>query len=470
MKWETRSDPHFPIFLMVFCALILGLGQDFTAVAQTDQTISSETTNLLIFKDFGKEPYTGSLPEACTGNCDHDSTPWYKPDENPAPYTRSELTEAPTTGMWPYTPTVKIYSHWPSGEVTTCSGMLVQALTLVTAGQCVYTHQADLCPVGKESCWVEDLEAIPAYADGEDPYGKSGYQTILTWTAWTEAENSAYDLAAVQLRYPIGAALGWLGVGFNTNDSDFLTNEFTSTSYPVSAPFNGEAMAEWTGTFSAAETDTLHTENTGDDGQIGAGFYGADGIVYGTDGIVYGILTNPDAGGESIITRITYEKFAAIREFIELGMPKEALDLAVFDVHAAPLWNIPGQLINHLDFYVQNFSTEDLPEGTYAFDVYLSDDVLITDTDTWLGSVTFTGEIPATSGMRLSFSSSAGLALPAEIQGDQPNGGTFYIGVISTLTEDVNPVNNRSNYYQPEPVWVNDSDNCNFFFPIMAGD
>ena len=186
-----------------------------------------------------RAPYTGALPEACTENCDQDFTPYYKPDVNPTPYTRSELEQVTTTGMWPYTPTVKIYAHWPSGETTTCSGMLVQALTLVTAGQCVYTHQADLCPAGEESCWVDDLEAIPAYSNGEEPFSKSGYQSILTWTAWTEAENSAYDLAAVQLRYPIGAPLGWLGIGFNTDDSFFTNQSFNSTSYPLSAPFNG---------------------------------------------------------------------------------------------------------------------------------------------------------------------------------------------------------------------------------------
>ncbi len=463
MKWETRSNPHSSICLMVCCALILGLGQNFTTAAQADQTVSSETTNLPIYKEFGEEPNTGFLPEVCTENCDQDSTPYYKPDVNPVPYTRSGLVEAPTTGMWPYTPTVKIYSQWPSGEVTTCSGMLVQALTLVTAGQCVYTHQADLCPVGEESCWVDDLEVIPAYADGEDPYGKSGYQTILTWTAWTEAENSAYDLAAVQLRYPIGASLGWLGVGFNTNDSYFLTNDFSSTSYPGSAPFNGETMAEWTGAFSAAETDTLHIEDAGDDGQIGAGTYGADGIVYG-------ILTNPDAAGETILTRITYDKFAVIHEFIERGLPKADLDLAVFDVHVTPLWNSPGQVLNQLDFTLQNFSTEDLPEDTYTFDVYLSDDVIITAADDeCLGTVTYTGSLPANTGMRLSFSSSAGLVLPAEIHGDQPNGGTFYIGVISNLGDN-DENNNRTDYYQTEPVWVNDSDNCNIIFPIVMGD
>ena len=464
MKWEARSNPLFPVFLMVFYALILILDQNFTAVAQPDQTVSSDITNLLIYKDFGGEPYTGSLSETCTENCAQDSTPYYKPIVNPVPYIRSKVTEVSATGMWPYTPTVKIYSHWPSGEVTTCSGMLVQALTLVTAGQCVYTHQADLCQVGEESCWVDDLEAIPAYADGEDPYGKSGYQTILTWTAWTEAVNSEYNLAAVQLRYPIGAALGWLGVGFNADDSFFTNQSFSSTFYPLSAPFNGEVMAEVASSFSAADPDILHIENNGDNGQIGAGLYGPDGIVYG-------ILSNPqDASGETLATRITYDKFTAIREFIELGMPKDTLDLAVFDVHANPLWNFPSQSLTHLDFYVQNFSDVDLPLSTYTFDVYLSDDVIIsTADDEWLGTLTYTGSLPANLGTRLSFSSDARLTLPAEIHGDQPNGGTFYIGLISNLG-DSNENNNRTDYYQPEPVWVNDSDNCNIILPIVMGD
>ena len=460
MKWETRFKPQFFITLMVFIVLSLGFSQNFTAEVQADYIETSRTTNLLIYKDFGEEPYTGFLPEPCTENCDQDSTPYSKPDVNPTPYVRSELEEITTTGMWPYTPTVKIFSHWPSGDITTCSGMLVQALTLVTAGQCVYTHQADLCPVGQDSCWVDDLEAIPSYADGEDRFGKSGYQTILTWTAWTEAENSEYDLAAVQLRYPLGASLGWLGVGFSTDDSYFLNNDFSTTSYPHATPFNGETMAEWTGPFSEAQTDLLYIDGTSDSGQIGASINGADGVAYG-------ILSNPNAGEETIVTRITYEKFTAIHEFIELGLPKTDLDLAVFDVHATPLWSFPGQLLNHLDFLIHNYSNVGLPEDTYSFDVYLSEDEIISDADdTWLGVVTFTGEIPANTGLRLTFSSEAGLALPAVIHGDQPNGDIFYVGVVSTLG-DINESNNRSEYFQPEPIWVNDSDNRIYLFPIV---
>ena len=463
MKWETRPKPHFAILLMVCCVLILGLSQTLTAAAQTDSAVSPETANLLIYKNYGEDPYTGALPAACTENCDQDSTPYYKPAVNPVPYTRSVYSEVTTTGMWPYTGTLKIYSHWPSGETTPCSGMLVEAQTLLTAGQCVYTHQADLCAFGDESCWVEDLEVVPAYAEGEGPYGRSGYRTILTWTAWTEAENNAYDLAAVQLRYPIGAPLGWLGVGFNTDDSYLIDQSFTSTSYPLASPFNGETMAEWTGTFSTADTDLFHIPETGDSGQIGAGLYGADGIVYG-------ILTNPNAGGEALAARITYDKFAAIREFIELGLPKDSLDLAVFDVHANPLWCFPNQQLQQLDFFVQNYSTEDLPEGTMLFDVYLSDDRIISAVDDeWLGTVTYTGVLPANTGLRLSFTSAAGLRLPAVIHGDQPNGGTFYIGVIAALT-DGNPDNNRAEYYQPAPIWVNDSDNTTIVFPIVMGD
>lgn len=462
MPREIQNATHICFHLTVCMALILGITISFTANGHGEDIEPEETTNQLIYKPFGSDSYPGPLPGPCVENCDQDSTPYYKPVENPVPSLRSGLEEIATPGMWPYTPTVKIFSYWPSGAVTACSGMLVDALTLVSAGQCVFTHQSNLCPVGEDSCWVDDIEAVPAYDDGTVPFGESGYRTILTWTAWTEAGNSDYDLAAVQLRYPIGAYLGWLGIGFTTDDAFFLSNEFSSTSYPETSPYNGENMAGWTGVFSEVHSECLVSDDPGDTGQVGASYYGANAVVYG-------VLSNPDGGGESFITRITYDKFAAIGEFIELGQPKNALDLAVFDVHARPLWNIPGQTLAYLDFYLQNYSTNDLPESVYNFNVYLSPDQLITDDDIPLGSVTYTGSLPANTGIRLTFTSEAGLTFPAEIHGDQPNGGIFYVGVISTLA-DANELNNRSDYFQPEPIWVNDSDNIYTIFPIVFMD
>lgn len=459
MKWATRKNPILPVKLLCFAALILILSSISPVTAQAPITETAGISNLLVYKEFREEPYTSPLPGACTENCDQNSTDYHKPIDNPIPYAQSGLEEVTTPGMWPYTPTVKIFSHWPSGEVTPCSGMLVQALTLITAGQCVFTHQPDFCSAGDESCWVEDLEVIPAYADGQDPFGKSGYRTILTWTAWTEAENSAYDLAAVQLRYPIGASIGWLGIGFKTDDQYFLNNEFSSTSYPNAAPFHGETMAEWTGPFNQVNADQLSNSGASDSGQIGATFNGANGIAYG-------ILSTPDVGGETLITRITYEKFMAIRDFIELGLPKETLDLAIFDVHTNPVWYLAGHPLTHFDFYLHNFSIEDLAEDTYEFNVYLSEDKIITGADILLGTVSYSGTLAAGTGLRLSYSHEAGLVIPDEIHGDQPNGGIFYIGAISTCC-DSNEDNSRSNYFQPEAVWINDSDNSNYLFPII---
>lgn len=315
MKWKYRFKAQPFINLMLSVALVLSLSPHLTAAALPSGDTTTEPANLLIYKNFGEDAYTAVLPTECVENCDQDSTDYYKPTANPTPSGRSGLEEVATPGMWPYTPTVKLFSHWPSGETTACSGMLVSALTLITSAQCVYTRQAELCKDGNPPCWVDDLEAIPAYDNGEAPYGESGYQTILTWTAWTENQNSAYDLAAVQLRHPIGAALGWLGVGFNAEDAYFPNNEFNSTSYPDAGPYNGETMASWTGTLINTDTDFLYQEDQSDNGQIGASVNGANRVAYG-------VLTNPDAGGNTTFTRITYEKFDAIRAFIEAGQPK----------------------------------------------------------------------------------------------------------------------------------------------------
>lgn len=317
----NTQERHIIRFFFCF-ALILNSSLTLTSTVQAIPTaVDDPPENQLIYKTFGvTDPYTDPVPLPCdpedeNAHCDQDATPYYKPNVNPTPSGRSDLEEVTTPGMWPYTPTVKIISHWPSGETTACSGMLVDAKVVLTAAQCVYTHQPEHCTGEDAACWVDDLEAIPAYDNGEAPYGESSYETILTWTAWIEGQNSVYDLAAVQLRYPIGASLGWLGIGFNTNDAYFNTDTFSSTSYPEAAPYNGGTMAEWPELHPNADSDFLSLANPSDSGQIGASLNGVNGVAYG-------VLDNPDAGGNTTFTRITYEKFVAIRTFIEVGQPK----------------------------------------------------------------------------------------------------------------------------------------------------
>ena len=465
MKWEFNPTLRLGLKFILISALIL--------CAYPAQTISAQSNtnddeppqeNRLIYKHFAGDIDFGSLSAHCE-DCNEGYIPHFKPDiEQPGEH--RYLTDGPdwvevsAPLMWPFSPTVKIRSHWPVGEPTECSGMLVDARYILTAAQCVYTHSSERCLAGDDACWVEDLEGIPTYADGNEPLGKSGFSTIMTWTAWTEAQNFDFDLAAVQLRYPIGGYTGWMGVGFATDNDLFTEFEITSMSYPLDPPFYGEIMYLWEGSFTDATTsdEILYFDGSGDPGQSGAAYNRNNGITYG-------VFSHNDPILGAAVTRITYQKFDALRTFIEEGTPKGEPDLSIFNVQATPSWMFPGETLHSLDFYVYNHANTDLGWATYTFDIYLSTDNLITPEDALLGNVTYTGSIPGSSGFRLSVAPESLPSLPETIHGPGPLGGVYYLGVISTLS-DADETNNRSDYYQPKPIWINDSDNSTYFFPI----
>ena len=465
MKWEFNPTLRLGLKFILISALIL--------CAYPAQTISAQSNtnddeppqeNRLIYKHFAGDIDFGSLSAHCE-DCNEGYIPHFKPDiEQPGEH--RYLTDGPdwvevsAPLMWPFSATVKVRSHWPVGEPTDCSGMLVDARYILTAAQCVYTHSSERCLAGDDACWVEDLEGIPTYADGNEPLGKSGFSTIMTWTAWTEAQNFDFDLAAVQLRYPIGGYTGWMGVGFATDNDLFTEFEITSMSYPLDPPFYGEIMYLWEGSFTDATTsdEILYFDGSGDPGQSGAAYNRNNGITYG-------VFSHNDPILGAAVTRITYQKFDALRTFIEEGTPKGEPDLSIFNVQATPSWMFPGETLHSLDFYVYNHANTDLGWATYTFDIYLSTDNLITPEDALLGNVTYTGSIPGSSGFRLSVAPESLPSLPETIHGPGPLGGVYYLGVISTLS-DANETNNRSDYYQPKPIWINDSDNSTYFFPI----
>ena len=433
-----------------------------TAYAQTEpptepapERISAE--NQLIFKTFGDPvAQTQPLPAPCSGEaCAFGATAWYKPFTVFIPSDEA-LPPAENPSLWPNAATVKLLSHWPSGETTTCSGMLVDAKYVLTAAHCLYTHLPENCSGDDLACWVDDLEAMPAYQGGEAPAGRSGYESILTWTDWTESAAPYSDLAAVKLRYPLGAEVGWVGIGFNADDAFFANNTFALSGYPES---DGADMAFWSGGVNGVSDELLHL--TAD---LAAGWEGA--TLNAEDGRAYGVVSAAQTGLGVTVIRLTYPTFEAIRTFIQEGQPKEdGGNLTPFMVSAGPEWAFPGNALNPLDFILWNYSNSPLPADSYPVDIYLSTDNYITTEDTYLGTTTFEGALAANQGLRLSPTQL--FWLPEEIHGTEVLGGTFYIGAIVNFA-DANPDDNGTDYYQPQPIWVFDSDNSNYTFPIWC--
>jgi hypothetical protein len=239
------------------------------------------------------------------------------------------------------------------------------------------------------------------------------------------------------------------------DDDFYLNNPFALTGYPTAAPNYGEIMNFWSGTPTGASSDQLYLADNLDSGWDGASLNGEDGRAYGV------VSTT---GADTTLVRLTYDKYEAIRTFIEVGQPKEdGGNLTSFMVQVGSERNFPGQNLRDLEFILWNYSNSTLPTGSYPIDIYLSTDELITTDDIYLGTTTFESALDANQGIR--FCPEQNFFLPDEIQGTETLGGIFYVGAIIDVA-DANPDDNCTDYFQPSPIWVFNSDNANYLFPI----
>jgi glutamyl endopeptidase len=95
----------------------------------------------------------------------------------------------------------------PSGGGATCTGFLVDADTVLTAGHCV--HQGG---TGDPAGWFSDVTFSPGRNGvGNRPFGSCGATELWTLPEWYDAASEQNDLGIIQLDCEIGETVGWLG-------------------------------------------------------------------------------------------------------------------------------------------------------------------------------------------------------------------------------------------------------------------
>lgn len=121
-----------------------------------------------------------------------------------APNTRSVLG---ADGRTQVTPT----SGWPSraiGQIVfggfVCTGWLVDANTVITAGHCVSNGDGTFIDTGT-------MAFIPGRDGGTEPYGSCGVTSSYTTYAWLHTAAPTYDYGAIILDCTIGNTTGWMG-------------------------------------------------------------------------------------------------------------------------------------------------------------------------------------------------------------------------------------------------------------------
>jgi glutamyl endopeptidase len=119
-----------------------------------------------------------------------------------------------------------------------CTGFMISADTLITAGHCVYdiATNAFLNP--------SQIAVYPGYDSSRAnpaPYGGCSARLLLSTTGWTVNHSDEYDYGAVKLSCTIGQQTGWFGWWYQT--ASLNGTQSRNDGYPGDKP-----LSQWKST------------------------------------------------------------------------------------------------------------------------------------------------------------------------------------------------------------------------------
>jgi glutamyl endopeptidase len=213
----------------------------------------------------------------------------------------------PQESGYPYR-AVGLLTFTQAGGSYTCTGWLIGADTVATAGHCVHSG-------GAGGVWSTNVVFYPARNGGSSPYGSCSSRRLYSVTGWTSSGNSEYDYGAVKLNCTIGNSTGWLGHWWTTSSQ--LDLPITVLGYPGDKP----ASTQWGGAGRIAASETRKTRYFIDTagGQSGGPVIQADGTGPGGCQGDCGIAIHAygaDGGGRNSGTRITESVSANLQSWI----------------------------------------------------------------------------------------------------------------------------------------------------------
>ncbi|MEM8535869.1 MAG: serine protease [Chloroflexota bacterium] len=174
-----------------------------------------------------------------------------------------------------------------------CTGWLISADTVATAGHCVYYGG-----------WSQNVRVYPGRDGSSTPYGSCSAERLFAPSGWTQSYSPSYDYGAIKLNCTIGNQTGWFGFQWENGSRN---GESTNISgYPGDKPYG--TMWRSDGSVQVTENLRLFYANDTIGGMSGSPVWNnelcnqcAVGIhAYGVGGSPYGL---------NGATRITQEVF-----------------------------------------------------------------------------------------------------------------------------------------------------------------
>ena len=108
------------------------------------------------------------------------------------------------TGVYPNSAIGRI-DFRQGGRTYWCTGSLIDADTVLTAGHCVHDGYGD------ESGWSTRVRFLPGVEGNTAPFGTCGARELLTLPRWYDDGAEYQDLGLIRLDCSIGDVVGWFG-------------------------------------------------------------------------------------------------------------------------------------------------------------------------------------------------------------------------------------------------------------------
>jgi glutamyl endopeptidase len=108
------------------------------------------------------------------------------------------------TGVYPNTAIGRI-DYRQDGRNYWCTGALIDADTVLTAGHCVHDG------LGTAQGWSDRVTFLPGVEGNTAPFGTCGARELLTLPGWYGRGSEYQDLGLIQLNCSIGDTVGWFG-------------------------------------------------------------------------------------------------------------------------------------------------------------------------------------------------------------------------------------------------------------------
>lgn len=129
------------------------------------------------------------------------------------------------TTIFPYTAITFVASTF-SGGTGACSGWMISADTVATAGHCIHE--------GPGGDFATAVEVYPGRSGSYLPFGSCTASTLYTVSGWAEDGYVGYDYGAIKLDCTVGNSTGYFG--FQTTPVDFAALRRSSAIQRIRVP------------------------------------------------------------------------------------------------------------------------------------------------------------------------------------------------------------------------------------------